>query len=89
MKIDVLTQARWVKHLADNILKYFSYFVSSGNSFDIHANYLCDNLHEMSKPVCWENKKNIITLLFADYALSGKGKVTWIWLVSLRVSKDC
>ena len=32
-----------------------------------------NNLHEMSKPIFWENKKNIIDLLFAEYAHSGKG----------------
>ena len=34
-----------------------------------------DNLHEMSNPVFWENKKKNITILSpAELAQSGKGK---------------
>ena len=32
-----------------------------------------DNLHEMSKPVFWENKKNISNLSFGESTVIGNG----------------
>ena len=54
-----MNTACWVKNSADDILKYFSNF-SKKTGFAV----LCklsqgDNLHEMFKPISWENKEKI------------------------------
>ena len=55
-----------VKFSADNILKYFSYFIQK-TGFDIVSNGI--NLHEISNPVFeGKNKKNVINLLPAELA---------------------
>ena len=66
---DVLSQhaktwevtALWKNFLADDILKYFSYF-----SQDWHS--IADNLHEMSIMFSGKNKKDITNLLSAELA---------------------
>ena len=64
--------ALWVKFSADNILKYYSYF-SQKTGFIFHANFL-----QRTETICMKcqilfsgkNKKNIISLSFAELAQS-------------------
>ena len=61
--------AFWVKFSADHILKCFYFFQKTG--FDISANNIVshgNNLHELSNPVSWKNKKNIVNLSSAELA---------------------
>ena len=70
-KLSVLTLSTPRKKIADDILKYLSYFPQK-TDFIFHANCLHwrhgDNLQEMSKPVFGENKKNVINLSSAELA---------------------
>ena len=54
-----------------NIIEHFMQTVSNG-----------DNLHEMSNPVFWKNKKNFIHLSSADFASRGV-KVNYIQISSI------
>ena len=54
-----------------NILKYFLFFFTENKTMTFHqiVSLGGDNLHEMSRPVFWKkNKKNIISLSFAECA---------------------
>ena len=67
--------ACWVKHSADDILKYFSTCFEKKEIICIFMQIFSngDSLHKMSIPIFLEIRKNsIISLLFVDFTQSAR-----------------